>query len=384
MPSYRSLRDNVGIKCPHCGTMQLPPGRETLDSWNCGHCFSGFVTIPMLANLVPRDLIEKLYRFRPNATQGRPCPLCSAPMQIAEVKEHGSQVALDVCRKCDLLWYDAGRIVQLVRLRSPSEIIDQLERVKRALAGIQSEREPARSAPSREPEAPAAAVPWGTISLFLLCALLTPLWVYRPGIAERLSFLPEAPFRGFGVTWITSLFLNRGFQIYAMLPFAVLGTYVERRMGTANLVRLFLVSGVVGRLAYLIGGRAEPATSGASAAIAGVAAYALLIFPYREWLFPKDRWKSPAGTVAAIAVVVFAVVSLHVIWDFYEVALGKVVHGSVSGVPGGSLMAGFLALIKTAWFRAHLSSAAVGLLWLAGESVAEPFKPRSDSPYERR
>jgi membrane associated rhomboid family serine protease len=84
------------------------------------------------------------------------------------------------------------------------------------------------------------------------------------------------------ITLLTSAFLHAGWLhlLSNLLYLAVFGPPVERRVGTARFGLLYLSSGLVGSLAYLLAqpGSESPAV-GASGAIAGVIAAHLVLFP---------------------------------------------------------------------------------------------------------
>jgi len=84
------------------------------------------------------------------------------------------------------------------------------------------------------------------------------------------------------VTLLTSTFLHAGWLhvLSNMLYLGVFGLPVERRVGAPRFALLYLISGLVGSLAYLL---AQPASEvpavGASGAIGGVIAAHLVLFP---------------------------------------------------------------------------------------------------------
>ncbi len=84
------------------------------------------------------------------------------------------------------------------------------------------------------------------------------------------------------ITLLTSAFLHAGWLhlLSNLLYLAVFGPPVERRVGPARFGLLYISSGLVGSLAYLLAqpGSEVPAV-GASGAIAGVIAAHLVLFP---------------------------------------------------------------------------------------------------------
>lgn len=84
------------------------------------------------------------------------------------------------------------------------------------------------------------------------------------------------------VTLLTSAFLHAGWLhlLSNLLYLAVFGPPVERRVGPARFALLYVASGLVGNLAYLLAQPASEAPAvGASGAIAGVIAAHLVLFP---------------------------------------------------------------------------------------------------------
>jgi membrane associated rhomboid family serine protease len=84
------------------------------------------------------------------------------------------------------------------------------------------------------------------------------------------------------ITLVTSTFLHAGWLhlLFNLLYLGVFGLPVERRIGAVRFALLYLVSGLVGSVAYLV---AQPASDvpaiGASGAIAGVIAAHLVLYP---------------------------------------------------------------------------------------------------------
>jgi membrane associated rhomboid family serine protease len=84
------------------------------------------------------------------------------------------------------------------------------------------------------------------------------------------------------ITLLTSNFLHAGWLhlLFNMVYLGVFGLPVERRVGAGGFALLYVASGLIGSLAYLV---AQPASQvpaiGASGAIAGVIGAHLVLFP---------------------------------------------------------------------------------------------------------
>src|SRR5207245_8235801 len=91
------------------------------------------------------------------------------------------------------------------------------------------------------------------------------------------------------VTLLTSTFLHAGWLHLAsnVVYLGVFGPPVERSVGPIRFAVIYLLSGLVGSLAYLV---AQPTSEtpaiGASGAIAGVIAAHLVLYPAQPW----GRW----------------------------------------------------------------------------------------------
>jgi len=122
----------------------------------------------------------------------------------------------------------------------------------------------------------------------LIMAICTVLFfvsivVGRGLVVEYLAF---SPVRFVTMPWqfVTSIFLHVDFNHFLinMIVLLFFGTELERRVGSKRFLRIFLISGVVGNLAYLIYAYATsnlyPAL-GASAAIFGVMGTLAIIAP---------------------------------------------------------------------------------------------------------
>jgi membrane associated rhomboid family serine protease len=115
-----------------------------------------------------------------------------------------------------------------------------------------------------------------------------------PGFTERFDFVPSLMF---SEPWrmVTSIFLHANllhilFNAFALFMF---GPLVEKRLGDAEVLKIFLSAGLVGSifywLAYMAGITPDVAALGASGAIYGIMAAAAVLFPEAVvfmWFFP--------------------------------------------------------------------------------------------------
>jgi len=371
MPSDMSdLKKEIGIQCLGCGRSELPPNRE-VDNWTCGYCHSGFVSIPMLSNLLPRDVMAQILSQGTASAKSKPCPRCHKPMETSRAAGQGDHVEIERCGKCHLVWFEAGRMTRLANLRPLDKLrqkaLDELMNPK--LVGV------------RRPKAEAAPtvvgplfVPWYTLGLFAGLAVLLYVPLQAPQWLPAVGFLPASPLRGMGLPWLTSLFLNSGAQTHVLVPLLVLGSLAEHRLGGERILWLFVAAGVTSRLVYVLMG-ATALTFGSTEAAIGVMAYALFTIPYLEFLFPSERWRSPMNGILWTIVGVGFVISLILSWNYFYGAFRAVVVQTDGASPGGTLLGEVGSWVAGIVFRAHAAAALVGVGWFMVELVLRNSDP---------
>lgn len=106
--------------------------------------------------------------------------------------------------------------------------------------------------------------------LLVVTVLVFFLQMLVPGLTETLWFNPA---HALSQPWgfFTSMFLHGGFEhlFFNMFALLIFGPILESRIGSNRFLGLYLVSGVLGSVGYLVTGGVEPAL-GASGAIFGV------------------------------------------------------------------------------------------------------------------
>jgi len=320
----------------------------------------------MLRNLVSRDIVRQLNKVHQINERSRPCPNCHKKMEIAEIRYPMGFTEFEHCRKCALIWFEAGAIVKLLRVADKDALASQTP--EKILQEIAKRHEKPKVAPRavRSKVVP-FVFPRATLAIAAVAAILLPITARTPALLERFAFLPSAPWRGTGLPWLTSLFLNSRSQIHGLAALLLFGIFAERRLGADRLIRLFLVSGFFANLSYFLALRAtESLVYGSTPAIAGIFGYCLATAPYREYLFPSDRLRSQAGTFFAFVVAGIFLAGLMVFWDYFHVAFGTLSVGT-SGTVVGSVS----SFLGTAAFFAHLCGFAVGVLFGMTDALAQ-------------
>ncbi len=121
------------MNCPDCETSLTSRAKVGRHFFFCSDCHGQAVTLPVLKSEVDQVYVKELWAFaRPaSCTKMRACPSCRSKMQsIHPPAAAGSgasaldDLTLDLCRACQLLWFDAG---ELQRLPGGGKVSDAIE-----------------------------------------------------------------------------------------------------------------------------------------------------------------------------------------------------------------------------------------------------------------
>jgi membrane associated rhomboid family serine protease len=280
-----------------------------------------------------------------------------------------ANVGVDVCRHCQLIWFDVREVEHLTPRPLPRAVpeIPQKARELLALARVEQLAKEAEgpdfdsAAPDESwkqiaaflgmsvefDAAPGVQRPWTT---WLLVATITATSAFGftrlNEIVAQFGLIPAHAMRLHGLTFVTSFFLHAGIihllgNMYFLLVF---GDNVENFLGPLRYLALIALAAFIGDLAHIaIDPRSQIPCIGASGGIAGVITFYALNFPriklafLMRWDLVWFRWiRLPAWSVF-ILWILFQLIGL---WE------QKAGMSSVSS-------------------SAHLGGAAVGLVgWL--------------------
>lgn len=121
------------MRCPDCATALTSREKVGRHFFFCPDCDGQAVTLPVLKAEVDQGYVKQLWAFaRPaSCTKTRACPSCATTMQaIHPPAAAGSgasaldDLTIELCRACQLLWFDAG---ELQRLPGGGRVSDAIE-----------------------------------------------------------------------------------------------------------------------------------------------------------------------------------------------------------------------------------------------------------------
>jgi len=341
------------LTCPRCDRAL---GGLQRAAWECDRCGGRAVMFPFLRDRLSAPRLRPLQRAFVGASLTSPlrCPSCRHDMLGAEM----NGVAIDVCRRCQLVWFDRGEAPEPDRSpprphlrpsRVPLSEDEDLEEIWRLL-GLN------RNLPvelTGSGELAFGNIPFATAALTLLIIVVGFLQMSHPAWIRHFGFLATSPFRDSGITLLTHVFLHGGaWHLAGNAYFLVmLGDNVEEAAGRAGLLILTFLGAVWGALLYALSEpfRAAPLV-GASAGISALLAYYGLRFPTA-----RIGWYSmnlPAWGFVGL-------------WALYQISYAQwLTEPGVVEVSGA----------------AHLGGAAVGVAFFAVQRRMSPWTSEEKPP----
>ena len=289
------------MNCPRCGQTLVKSFYQGKVSYHCPQGHGRSLTLsavrqlcgnPQFANALWRKALEA------PAENGGVCPQCGHRMSLIHVIPEGHDVELDICCRCQILWFDPNELEALPSPPPPPEknVLPARAREILALHAIENENKES-SAPDNawgflagvlgfpvERNAPLLnSRPWCTWSIAALCVLAFLLSLGNlPHVVHEWGMIPADCFRHYGLTFLSSMFLHGGFwhllgNMYFLLIF---GDNVEDALGVPLYLGLILAAELSATGLYIC---FAPDSSvpcvGASGFISGVIAAYAVFFP---------------------------------------------------------------------------------------------------------
>lgn len=277
-------------------------------AWVCDGCGSSAATLIHLkqASAARARLLDTWQAARRKAVDdGRACPACTHPMcLVGAAGEDARAVELDVCRRCQVLWFDAGELEVFLPPRKvehdPNLGVPMEDRVQLALEKARRESERVAGSWGQLPAGwqwlPALfGMPWehdvravqvrplATWAIAVAVAAVSVAAFFDlENVVAAWGLVPSELGRKGGTTLLTSFFLHGGwFHLLANLYFLIVfGDNVEEELGPIRFLSLLFAATLLGGLAHALGDvHSTVPCVGASGGISGVLAFYALRFP---------------------------------------------------------------------------------------------------------
>ena len=262
----------------------------------------------------PELLHRKVIPQRLIPSEGKMCPWCNGAMSAFNYG-YDSNIILDRCSKCELIWADRDEIVKVAQYVKGNPTIDgfgqalaerEMERVKYWKMPEQAQQLGAGGRTTvpfwvgilpLSDDQKARTIPVVTILLILVSIATFVALPQSTQTFYALGFIPDLFFKGKELYRIvTGEFLHAGFLHLAgnMLFLWIFGDNVEDRFGKVGFPLAYLLFGGAASIthAFLTFDRDIPCV-GASGAISGVMGAYLVFFPHATVRTIVGRWIVP-------------------------------------------------------------------------------------------
>lgn len=320
--------------------------------------------MPLLRRLVEPSALRQIWNrtFDAEVPSRRHCPACHRPMLQVAAERAAERIPLDVCRGCQLLWFDADEFEAMPPppppppRTAPTEIDERLAAARATAVVRKMQREAAERAPDLTDLRLLPALlgmpvelhgtrrcgpSWAT---WLTAAAITAISIVAFLDVElrlQLAFVPEQTWRFGGATMITAFFVHGGWWhlLGNLYFFLVFGDDVEDFLGRPRWLLLVVGATVAGALLHALGtpDRSVPCV-GASGGISGLLTFYALRFPRARlgtylWMLRIPQWVTfPAWGGFAVWVLMQLLVLTEQLTGFGRVSALAHLGGAMAGV----------------------------------------------------
>ena len=313
------------FSCPRCNQRLIRTKTVGGLFFECEHCRGRAVGLAVVRRVVAPQQVNSLWQraVQGQALNGVDCPACSHAMaEVVLPVDCSRDLRLDLCTKCQFLWFDPHEFEQLPRQpQAPGQPRELPAKVREAMAVADAQREADRARggefggespeeawkwvpamlglPVEHEVHPVRTLPWLTWGLTAVLVVVAALTFSNLRVVvEQFGFIPDQAWRYGGLTFLTAFFLHAGpLHLLGNAYFLVIfGDNVEDYLGRLRYVGLLLFATILGGVLHMLGDpRSGIPCVGASGGISGIIVYYALQFPkarlgimIRYWLI--FRW----------------------------------------------------------------------------------------------
>jgi Zn-finger nucleic acid-binding protein len=107
--------------CPTCNVPLQSQRLEKIRLWKCMSCRGLSISLPTVRKGLTPEAFKKIWHklSSGNTEPGRPCPGCRKPLSVVEAD---GGILIDVCRSCQILWFDDKEFSALPRAEHKTQV----------------------------------------------------------------------------------------------------------------------------------------------------------------------------------------------------------------------------------------------------------------------
>jgi Zn-finger nucleic acid-binding protein len=125
--------------CPICEVSLSPIRVQQGSIWRCPTCNGVMANIAVLRRYLGGSIVQNFWRkaIAGSAVAEKKCPSCRRSLSSFKVSKDEQTIVLDICRRCQLLWFDKGELDAFPKVNTE----ELPAKVKRELALLKIESE---------------------------------------------------------------------------------------------------------------------------------------------------------------------------------------------------------------------------------------------------
>lgn len=265
------------------------------------------------------DPVNRLWQASEHSysENGSICRVCGNPLrQIRLQVGESEKFEIDVCRKCQVFWFDDSELDKIpvpeepvslprhapntaIDMSKPMDLPDNMPAFQGDDESFSDYLLAVMGIPVSKDSRYLTKIPWVTAFLILLCTIVFLLEGYfgSSNLINRFGFVPASPLRYYGATIFISAFLHSDFFhfIFNVYFLWLSGKLIEQQISTAKTILLFAVCLISSKLLYTLTTRQPDIPCvGASGFISGFMGCCAVLFPTHKlsFLFRKSRFST--------------------------------------------------------------------------------------------
>ena len=126
----------MDFSCPTCNVLLQAQKLEGIRLWKCASCGGFAISLPIVRKGLNSKTFKKIWqKISSGETEtGRPCPGCKKPLSVVEADGQDGAIMIDVCRTCQILWFDDKEFSDLPKVvpEGVSKVMPEVEQEKRS------------------------------------------------------------------------------------------------------------------------------------------------------------------------------------------------------------------------------------------------------------
>lgn len=115
--------------CPTCNVSLQAQKLGDIRLWKCGSCSGFAISLPIVRKGLNSKTFKQIWQkiSSGDTETGRPCPGCKKPLSVVGADGEGGVLMIDVCRTCQILWFDDNEYSELPKVAPKVEQKNQSE-----------------------------------------------------------------------------------------------------------------------------------------------------------------------------------------------------------------------------------------------------------------